>query len=945
MPSWQKPTDDQVGAAIAKLVQIAHIRYFFQNLKNPEWLEPLWKRGFLRNPPEPIAGDKPGTVSLPVWAESGYLARVAGEKPEVAIEIIKNLANTKNARVIEDLVDAAHSLPPAVISQLLPQIKVWSENPYQIFLAEKLGALGLRVGQGGFITESIKIAAYILKIQDTTQREATGAVDDDFAFRPTPNARIPNYEFDKVLTENVLPLAELGDVRVLSLVSDLLEQVVRLAHRISDDDDFSYIWCPSIESLDPSSGGDVEDTLVRAVRDVSLRLSLKGPESHARVIASLSKRPLGIFKRVLLFVLAQTTVEQDPYLRKFALDQKIFDDHRFSGEYSFLIEKKFLKLAEADKAQYIGWIKRGPDVEGYIEHEASRSGKPPVADDVSKYAGTWKRDRIAWFGADIPAELRDEYAGLVARYGEPESPRRKSTVVSWIGPTSPRDVTELAALSFDELSDYLKKWQPENAWEAPSREGLARNLASIIAERPVDFSASALTFIGVQSAYARALITGWSESITLGSNYDWDAIIRFCEWVVDQKDTTEVGSEDNVQPWSWTRKSIARLLELAFRDSLFPTSITERGWRIVDRLTQDDDPAKESYGSGKIDAITVAINSVRGSAYLSAFQYGLWRIRTAQGNLTLQEMPELRTVLDRGLDPRFEWRLSVHATYGQLFPWLNLIDPEWAKANVDRIFPSEADGRERWQCAWGSYLQYCPPYRDVLAVLRPKYLNGIQFVLSSEDEPEQDITSKLASHIMTYYWRGELEDPEGCKVLELFYSAREDRLAANAASFLGRSLLSLKEVIPPKILARLMHLWESRVEFYRANPKIPAQAELEEFGWWFASGHFDPLWALENLDQIISIVPKVERDRDVVQQLVKICDSAPLMVASCFEKFVKKFAPVSYVSYWREPAKELLARLVAQPDPRVKEIALRVADFLGALGYIDILDRSTGTKR
>jgi len=105
MQSWKKPTPEQVDKAVALLVYYEHYRYFFDRLENPEWVEPLWERGFFRQPPHPIREE--GGVHFPQWPEAKYLARMAKHKPELVAGIILEMEDTENAVVLEDLVDAA----------------------------------------------------------------------------------------------------------------------------------------------------------------------------------------------------------------------------------------------------------------------------------------------------------------------------------------------------------------------------------------------------------------------------------------------------------------------------------------------------------------------------------------------------------------------------------------------------------------------------------------------------------------------------------------------------------------------------------------------------------------------------------------------------------------------------------------------------------------------
>src|SRR6185437_11149102 len=70
MKQWTKPTRSQVEAAMGRLIQAGQVQYFFDKLENPEWVEPLFEKGFFKNPPAPVSNEVEQTISFPIWPES-----------------------------------------------------------------------------------------------------------------------------------------------------------------------------------------------------------------------------------------------------------------------------------------------------------------------------------------------------------------------------------------------------------------------------------------------------------------------------------------------------------------------------------------------------------------------------------------------------------------------------------------------------------------------------------------------------------------------------------------------------------------------------------------------------------------------------------------------------------------------------------------------------------
>lgn len=118
----------------------------------------------------------------------------------------------------------------------------------------------------------------------------------------------------------------------------------------------------------------------------------------------------------------------------------------------------------------------------------------------------------------------------------------------------------------------------------------------------------------------------------------------------------------------------------------------------------------------------------------AVMRYALWvrrhlekepdaQTRIARG---FAEMPEVREVLKSHLDPVRDPALAIRAVYGQWFPWLALLDPEWSSSHVNLIFPKAPDETYLRDAAWETYVVFCQPYDDVLEILKEEYEHAIE---------------------------------------------------------------------------------------------------------------------------------------------------------------------------------------------------------------------------
>jgi hypothetical protein len=99
----------------------ANFAFFFDNLREPVWLEPLDRSGCFRNPPsaEP-AGE--GVVGFPFWWPMVFLKRVAARAPGRVVEIILKMPRTDNPRVFDGIVEIAAGLPPHLAPRVADMI-------------------------------------------------------------------------------------------------------------------------------------------------------------------------------------------------------------------------------------------------------------------------------------------------------------------------------------------------------------------------------------------------------------------------------------------------------------------------------------------------------------------------------------------------------------------------------------------------------------------------------------------------------------------------------------------------------------------------------------------------------------------------------------------------------------------------------------------------------
>lgn len=934
MSSWKKPTAEQIGRAVALLSHREHHRHFFDRLENPEWLLALKEKGFFSSPPEPIREESRGTVAFPVWPESRYLARMAKHAPDTVFGILSQIPDTENIRVHDDLVDAALALPPKLAAELVPKAVSWIQTPFHILLPEKLGALVSHLARGGEVEPALKLAQSLLAIREDE-----------------PEPFFDLWYYGQILERSIPDLVAAAGAKALTLLCDLLDAANR-GYETQTPDDYSSIWRSTIEHPQRMVE-DLRGHLVSAIRDAAEQLGKQSPASVPEIVRYLESRTWRVFHRIALHVLRQFPEAAPELVAERLTEPERFDREDYRYEYNLLAQACFSRLRPEDQAKILGWIQKGPpDIESRkILLEQSR-GKAATEQEVAEYVKMWQRDRLALLSANLSGDWKQRYEELVAEVGTAPEPVREATAV-FVGPTSPKTMEDLRAMTVEAFVDYLKSWVPSGKPFGDSRAGLGREVGALVVSEPERFSAEAERFEGLDPTYVRALIQALWEPAKQKRALNWAKVLTLCRWVVNQP--REIPSRqgdpiDQDPDWGWTRKAIANLLSHGFDSDRIPFQLRYQVWEVLEPLTGDPNPTPEdeSRYDANDDPASFAINTTRGEAMHAVVRYGLWvrrhveiedgKARAAQG---FDDMREVRRVLDQHLDPDEDPSTAVRAVYGQWLPSLHFLDPNWVKVSISRLFPTEEAWSHLRDTTWEIYIVSSAPYDEVFEALEGQYRQAIDRLgTSSEQRPRLgNPDSSLAQHLMTQYWRGKLDGDDQAGLLARFYAKADPKLCSWALEFIGRSLRKTSGAVPAEILVRLKKLWTRRLEAVRvADPATGQSEELTSFGWWFESKKFDDGWSVDQLLEVLKIAGKIEPDRLVIERLAELSRAIPAKAVDClamiFESDKEGWGPLT----WREHARRILAEAIHSADLSANSAAVALVNRFGARGYPEFRD-------
>lgn len=969
MTSWKKPTPEQVDEAVLLLGRREQRRYFFDRLDNPLWVEPLMVRGFLKTPPSPIVNEDRGTISLPPWPASRYLARMAAhtEGREPVLKAIQSMEQTDNSRVHSDLLNAAAALPARMAAELVPKAKEWVASPYSDTLSTVVGELIVHLATGGQTEAALDLARAALALQAEAPIEGTAEDGQSFRFPPRLKGYFSVWSYGELVAGIRAPLTEGGGMRALELFCDLLSDAVELSQvgPVEGSYDASVIWRPAVEAHEQNRTDGFKNVLVDAVRDTASELARPDAGSVANVVDLLESKRWRIFHRIALHTLGATAHTPVELIASRVTSRELFDDPSIRHEYSLLLTKRFAALPTESQQVVLGWIDDGPDLEADEEAFVTVHGRGSTAHERAARAAYWRRDRLAPIAEALPPEWEGRYAELVQDLGEgdPEGfPYRKG--VSYIGPTSPKSGDEIASMTVDELINFLTVWEPPGDPTAPSPEGLQRILRGAVADDPTKYLEGVEQLKELPATYVRGVLGGFEEAIKNGQCFAWEPVLSLSQWVMTkQADDRPAASrfEGHDPHWGWTMRQVASLLSrgLEAGPCEIPFSLREDVWQVLCLLTEDPDPTVEheaEYGGTNMDPATLSINTTRGTAMHAVIKYALWVRRddkrqedaTERAAEGFDRMAEVREILDRHLDPSIDPSLAIRAVYGQWFPWLVMLDASWADANAERVFPSDPGASPYRDAAWSTYLRFCRPYDDVLSVLHAQYHAAAvrlgdrppeeeenHHAVLSPAAPHTESEARLAEHLAEFYWRGKLdiEDPEGA--LAAFYDNAPASLRSHLLEFVGRTLSNTPE-LDTEIAARLRKLWEWRVAAVGSGDEEDEAEELAAFGLWFASGLFDDEWSLKQLEVALQVAGGIDHERSVAERLANLVGEAPLRVVQIFRELVRADPSRGWgVDTWKEYVEHALEAVQRSGDAEAGAAARELINELGALGYFE----------
>ena len=872
---------------------------------------------------------------FPVWPLSGYLNKVAVQKPREVMDVIKNMKGTDNFRVYIDLIDCALQMPPSIAKELVPQAKNWSNNPYLTLLPEKIGEFCIKLGNEDELGHALDLLDALLDVRLQEK-------EDEF-LRKRSQAYFDLWEYGKILKDVVPEFLKKDPNKVIELLCGKLFKAVELEMPKKDaQHDRSYIWRPAIER-DEDRGGDVKNLLVSSLRNCLEYLGGKNEKIFKECYELLSKYDIPVFRRVELHLMRKFPEILKNEIQKVLSRKEVFENVHMWHEYYHLLREQYSSLPERLKEIILKWIEEGPDLEYFISSHKEQTGTLPTEKQKEARKSHWQIRYLSAIKKVLAPEWKKRWDELMAKYKEPDHPDFHFYVeAGFAGARSPLEKDDIRKMSTQELIDYFKSWEPLKDFFAPSREGLGTKLRELVIEKPSDFTGICHQFKKLHPAYVYNLIDGFREALKKGNAFDWKPVVMLCKDILTATELPDIpDDQDRSYDWENAKRVIAELFwEGLSSDKVSPPfEFREHIFEIIRRLIQNDEPTpayEEQYGGENMDPFTLSLNTIRGRAMHVLIRYALWCARCL--NVLEKEdrmVPEVQEQLEKMLDPKVEPTMTVRSVYGESLPNLFYLNKKWAEKSISSIFPEDTRYRALWRAAWEAYITYARFSSYVYDAMKTQYRNAVNSLESAAISAEAK--QGLSEDLMVAYLKG-LEDLGGESLIKLFFEKADSEVRGRAIWFIGRELEHMPEwKIEEKekeiIIKRIMDLWEWRTsEAEKADRRTKEKfvQELSGFGMWFINSPFSKTWSISQLVITLELNEgKIDLEIDVIDSLQNYVEENCLEVLKALNLIVKGDSEGWIVVASREKIKDLI-ELIIKTHPS-QEIRNSVNDLVNNL--------------
>lgn len=896
----------------------------------PGWFGLLDRGRFFDQVQDALVYDPVTGVAQPrEWLAMTYLARMAAhsEQHERFIVVAERVP-IPHEWALREMVIVTMSLPVPFAVRLAKRYAEWVRSQSAVyFTADNLADVAAWLAEQDEVDAAADLLDALLALDPDPQATAQHSPETVVFHSLKPAMRLRDYEYEPVVERGLMPFVRSRPRKGFELALRLLVRALELSTReprLIEKRDESPWRRPSLTSEPPHSRDDALHVLTDATRDAA-RIRLTVDDATLReVVMALESPGWTLSRRLGLQLILES---QDAAMaRERLLDPALIHDGGTWPEFRKLLDIYFAAFSAEDRRAYVIGV----------ESSATDGSDPDFTG--SEEREEWVMRRLRSVAPLLEPEVIARHPELAQWVARPQGREEadKEFLSGWVGAKPDVNTEELATMAIDDVVAHLKHWVPPGTFGGPSIEGQAGALQAAVKANPTRYVQKAAAFADLDPTYVRSFLAAFEDIVrSKGAIFEWRAVLGLAATALSRAQIERHSGMDRDPDWTWTHKTIADLVQhgLEAGPNEIPAQLHGEVWPLIAALVEKSSHTgilSDDADDGP-DALSAALNSIRGSALFAAVNYvgRLQRDRAEGAPSGMAAAPAARELLEHHLDPANDASLAARGVFGVRLAQLIAIDRAWVEQRREQFFPPNDELLA--VATWEAYVPWNPPIRAVLEVFPDQFAAAIARTERARSNRRHEPEGKATEHLMAFYLRGYigLDSPDG--LLAAFYQRAPAWLRGHAVEFLGRVQRDEQNDLTPEHCSRLMALWESRIAAATSMGRAERRAELEPFGWWFASDACDEEWRLRQLIETLRLTGSIESDSLVLEKLRSVTAARPVQAIEALELMIDEPKDRWLVHAWLQDLVAIIT--IAVGDEKSHERARALAARLVADGY------------
>ncbi len=714
-----KTRDDVFNETVSLLKQDEkNLVYFFSKVRDIKWFKPLRDSG-LFDPdtiPQPVKTEKGFTLSF--WPQQHYLehlSKIIADSPhdyqliKDFILVLRKISTTHGNWLLgRCLFTSLMRMPPGGLTPddikhafhwlIEPGAK---ESLLEITVHESLLLLTNQIEDK--MAERDVFKTFIKHLLTRSEEKKKAAGDPNLLFFSDfrlSEFRNKYFNVEKLAADKPFLLFDALEICEAEL-TDILTN--------SDLDETTQYWRPAVEDHYQNNYHDsAQSVLVGSIWSIARELRLK-QLTIPRMSAWADSKYL-TFKRIFLSVAA---LESDKKTINNAAKRVIEGGLKSECRHEIyhFLQKQFEHLDAALQEEILDLI------------AAITADHGDTSTLNARYAA-W--EKLRWLEAIAESkntrveDIRKQL--LVITEGKvPDHPDFSSYMgASWVGPTSPKTLEDLAKQSPEEMFSLLRSFKNSPEFGSPSVDGLARILQDYIAVDPMKCSSLISKMDQLDYHYVSALFDGYTKA--WGENKYvplQDIISKILELIELKSFRDDVVNTDSKA--RWIIASVCGFIESGTRsdDKSFPVNVDGQLYSILSKCL-DLCPVDERYRTSS-DAYTRAINEPRGRIFGALIILSLRRARTSQKDSVefKKAWSDLQALIEPALMSK-SGEVSLHALLGAYYRQFFFLNKDWFVGAIDMIVPASTNDEALWKAFMDGFSYVTAYSKEMYEILSAK---------------------------------------------------------------------------------------------------------------------------------------------------------------------------------------------------------------------------------